>query len=114
MLFGAASRPRPRGASIGREREKRRPKTADAASIPSPEISPVRESGTPATRRWSRFPCCLVRRVALAPGTYACVRDDVSRNTYVNTKLRMYQDVGVIQESAARKRRRARVSASRD
>ena len=43
MLFGAASRPRPRGASIRREDEKRRLKTTDVASVRSPEIPPVRE-----------------------------------------------------------------------
>ena len=45
MLFGAASRPRPGGASIRQEDEKRRLKTTDVASIRSPEIPPVREYG---------------------------------------------------------------------
>ena len=45
MLFGAASRPRPRGASIRRENEERRLKTTDVASVRSPEIRPVREYG---------------------------------------------------------------------
>ena len=43
VLFGAASRPRPGGASIRREDEKRRLKTTDVASVRSPEIPPVRE-----------------------------------------------------------------------
>ena len=125
MLFGAASRPRPRGASIRRENEKRRLETTDVASVRSPEIRPVREYGPrqsvdgrgscvflcgesppppggsdpsrareettqndrrcidseprdqprsrvrgPPTRRWSRFLCYLVRRVAHAPGGF--------------------------------------------
>ena len=56
MLFGAASRPRPGGASIRREDEKRRLKTTDVASVRSPEIPPVREYGPRAASGRGRPP----------------------------------------------------------